>query len=135
MVLSDKDPCGCTSIRLGGFNAHTTGRSFDHDYIESPCVGDGGDQIRNHYNLKCNDVDECALCTDNCGENALCTNNDGSFTCACMDGYTGDGIICTECSQPMALGMESGSISDSQLSASSFFVHDIWEVSALQKVD
>lgn len=33
--------------------------------------------------------------TDNCNANAACTNTPGSFTCACMTGYTGDGITCT----------------------------------------
>ena len=39
------------------------------------------------------DVDECALETDNCHDDALCANTDGSFTCACKDGFTGDGIL------------------------------------------
>ena len=25
----------------------------------------------------------------------VCTNNDGSFTCTCLPGYTGDGLSCT----------------------------------------
>ena len=41
------------------------------------------------------DVDECALGTDNCAANAICTNTDGSYTCACNTGYSGDGITCT----------------------------------------
>ncbi|XP_072017210.1 uncharacterized protein [Amphiura filiformis] len=41
-------------------------------------------------------VDECALSTDNCDANAACTNTDGSFTCACNVGYSGDGVTCTD---------------------------------------
>lgn len=36
------------------------------------------------------DENECILGNDNCGRNALCTNTQGSFTCACKDGYSGD---------------------------------------------
>ena len=40
------------------------------------------------------DVDECS--SDNeCHVNAQCTNTDGSYTCGCLDGYAGDGKICT----------------------------------------
>ncbi len=39
------------------------------------------------------DIDECTAGTDDCVETiATCTNGDGSFTCACNAGYTGDGI-------------------------------------------
>ena len=41
------------------------------------------------------DVDECERNEDNCHENANCTNTEGSFTCFCNPGYTGDGINCT----------------------------------------
>ncbi len=40
------------------------------------------------------DDDECALGTDNCNTNAACTNTVGSFTCACNEGYSGDGVTC-----------------------------------------
>ena len=40
------------------------------------------------------DVDECTLDTDTCDPNAVCTNNDGSYTCECKDGYSGDGFTC-----------------------------------------
>lgn len=40
------------------------------------------------------DVDECA--GDNeCHANAQCTNTLGGYTCACRDGYEGDGRNCT----------------------------------------
>jgi len=38
------------------------------------------------------DIDECALGI--CSPYANCTNTDGSFSCICNVGFTGDGIIC-----------------------------------------
>ena len=29
-----------------------------------------------------------------CDENANCTNSDGSFSCTCKKGFTGDGTVC-----------------------------------------
>ena len=40
------------------------------------------------------DVDECTAETDDCDDNAECTNNDGSFSCSCNNGWTGDGKTC-----------------------------------------
>ena len=37
------------------------------------------------------DVDECELDLDNCDVNAMCSNTIGSYTCACNEGYTGEG--------------------------------------------
>jgi len=44
-------------------------------------------------NLK---VDECATGAHNCDDNALCTNTEESFTCACNEGYNGNGYTCQE---------------------------------------
>ena len=41
------------------------------------------------------DVDECSGGSNPCDPNAICTNTDGSFTCACTDGFTGHGDSCT----------------------------------------
>ena len=40
------------------------------------------------------DIDECEDSTDNCDSNATCTNTPGNFTCACNEGYSGDGVTC-----------------------------------------
>ena len=32
---------------------------------------------------------------NDCHVDATCTNTDGSFTCACKPGYTGNGTDCT----------------------------------------
>jgi hypothetical protein len=44
----------------------------------------------------CVDIDECADGTHNCDANATCTNTSGGFTCACNDGFEGDGTTCVE---------------------------------------
>jgi len=41
------------------------------------------------------DVNECATNNGGCSDDATCTNNVGSFTCACLPGYNGDGFTCT----------------------------------------
>ena len=38
------------------------------------------------------DVNECLVSP--CATNANCTNVVGSYTCQCLDGYTGDGLSC-----------------------------------------
>ena len=38
------------------------------------------------------DIDECSLGLDSCVENADCTDTEGSYTCMCSSGYTGDGL-------------------------------------------
>ena len=41
------------------------------------------------------DIDECTMMLDDCSEHASCTNVIGSFACNCLDGFTGDGTVCT----------------------------------------
>ena len=40
------------------------------------------------------DVDECTVKTDSCSPNAVCTNTDGTFSCACNEGFSGNGADC-----------------------------------------
>ena len=40
------------------------------------------------------DIDECQMGLDNCDANADCMDTDGSFTCLCHHGYSGDGTNC-----------------------------------------
>ena len=41
-------------------------------------------------------VNECALGTDNCSDDATCTNTAAAFSCACNAGYAGDGVTCAD---------------------------------------
>ena len=40
------------------------------------------------------DIDECSVGSP-CDGNAICTNNEGSFTCVCNRGFSGNGITCS----------------------------------------
>ena len=40
------------------------------------------------------DIDECSKDGSPCDENAECFNNDGSYTCICKVGFTGNGTLC-----------------------------------------
>ena len=40
------------------------------------------------------DINECDLDLNDCDENAACTDTDGSFTCECHDGFSGNGTVC-----------------------------------------
>ncbi|XP_022789957.1 protein kinase C-binding protein NELL1-like [Stylophora pistillata] len=42
------------------------------------------------------DIDECAVGTQNCNENAVCNNTKGSYNCSCKPGYSGDGRTCKD---------------------------------------
>ena len=39
-------------------------------------------------------MNECEINMDSCDVNADCTNTDGSYTCSCLGGYSGDGTYC-----------------------------------------
>lgn len=45
--------------------------------------------------LSLKDINECVRGTDDCNTNAACSNTDGSFTCTCNTGFSGDGRTCT----------------------------------------
>ena len=40
------------------------------------------------------DVNECQNGEHNCHANAECSDNDGSYTCDCLPGSSGDGFDC-----------------------------------------
>ena len=42
------------------------------------------------------DINECSTGVQDCHSNATCTDNDGSFSCACITGFSGDGVTCSD---------------------------------------
>ena len=40
------------------------------------------------------DIINCDV-DDGCHDNATCTDANGNYTCACNEGFTGDGFNCT----------------------------------------
>jgi len=40
------------------------------------------------------DIDECSTNNGGCDINSNCTNTQGSFSCACNNGYFGNGFNC-----------------------------------------
>jgi hypothetical protein len=40
------------------------------------------------------DIDECYLGTFDCIPEAMCENTVGSYMCACLPGYAGNGTVC-----------------------------------------
>lgn len=40
------------------------------------------------------DLDECLSGARTCDVNASCTNSDGSYSCVCNQGFTGNGTVC-----------------------------------------
>ena len=40
------------------------------------------------------DINECSEGIDDCDINADCADTDGSFTCICRQGYSGNGTFC-----------------------------------------
>lgn len=45
-------------------------------------------------NFVVSDIDECIETKTECDANAICTNTPGSYNCACISGFSGDGGQC-----------------------------------------
>ena len=70
----------------------------------SICTSSFGDSAKPAESEPCSDtsgcpyayVDECATGTHTCSSSAVCTDTFGSFTCACNEGYQGNGKVCRD---------------------------------------
>ena len=98
---TDVDNCApnatCTNTPVGSFTC-----TCDQGYSGDGTSCEGGSRYIPDYNAprSCHeypvDIDECANNIDNCHPTlAQCTNTIGSFSCACLPGYSGDGLACT----------------------------------------
>lgn len=43
------------------------------------------------------DIDECTINSHSCHAEAWCQNTNGSYECACKQGFYGDGYDCVGC--------------------------------------
>ena len=92
----DVDNGGCDQIcinTIGNFHCNCTeGYLLNEDGFSC----DGESIILPLHSTECSlniaDIDECL--SSPCHPNATCNNTDGSFTCACVGGYSGDGFQC-----------------------------------------
>ena len=64
-------------------------KQFAHTAVYVLCINSNTAQVI------ITDVDECNSTTNTCDANAVCENTQGSYTCTCKSGYTGDGGECT----------------------------------------
>merc|ERR1712136_553253 len=81
-----------------------------------------GDGINN-----CTDIDECATATDGCVNNATCTNNEGSYTCACNDGFIGDGTTTCIVAEPINYCYRAGILVNTTSTPTDALVQQAWE--------
>jgi len=58
------------------------------------CACKPGYAVSSLDGITCEDIDECALGTDDCGQ--TCVNIGGGFVCSCESGYNlgSDGMYC-----------------------------------------
>ena len=72
-------------------NVYQTFDLLHQSYLQTPFVCD------TFIEQLCftSDINECDQNMHGCDSNATCTNTNGSFTCSCNDGYSGDGMTCS----------------------------------------
>lgn len=84
-------PCG--DFKITGLETCDDGNTSPGDGCSATCEAEPG------FNCNgpgaCDDIDECALGTDNCPPGTTtCKNLPGTFTCACDPGASWDGMSC-----------------------------------------
>ena len=92
-VGSSSDVCGDGALATS--EGCDDGNTNTGDGCSDACVVEDGYTCA-EAGVACVDVDECGADTSPCGANATCTNEPGTFSCACNEGFEGDGETCTD---------------------------------------
>lgn len=90
--------CGNGMLEMG--ESCDDGNTMAGDGCSSACLIELGYECM-MPGMVCTDIDECALGTDNCDDDAQCENLPGTFECECNAGYEGDGVTCTDIDECM----------------------------------
>jgi hypothetical protein len=89
----DSPVCGNSVIEAG--EACDDSNAEAADGCDAACAVEAGWECLT-AGSPCTDIDECAADAAPCDANATCTNSDGSYACACGEGFEGDGTACTD---------------------------------------
>ena len=104
-LYTDVDEC---SLGLDNCHPNAYCTNFENGFNCTCDIGYSGDGLDcesmflcsyNHLigslSLLLTDIDECSLGTDTCDiGHADCTDTEGSYSCTCHIGYTGNGELC-----------------------------------------
>jgi len=80
--------CSC----MNGYNLDSDGHSCTGTYVSCGLIPQR--PLLCLITFVIADINECAT-VNLCDGNAICENTNGSYTCQCSSGWTGDGYNCT----------------------------------------
>ena len=90
--------CECIPGYIGDGNictgkASTFSRCTHFGCLNSPDIWNNLISEKSIY-YSPSDINECLTGDHNCHQNAECVNNAGSFSCSCLSGFSGTGLMC-----------------------------------------
>ena len=91
-----------TCICSNGFTGNGSvcdSKSFRAEFLSWRCYSHGGvtfmEVLRFKLFFNLLDVNECETGDHDCHSNAFCSDFAGSWVCSCLNGFTGNGTVCT----------------------------------------